>query len=152
MYKYDPKSLCADEFINHEEILETLRYADENKDNVELIDQILEKARPRFTEKGTFCTGLTHREASVLLACTIPEKIQEMYSLAEEIKRAFYGNRIVIFAPLYLSNYCVNGCLYCPYHMKNKHIPRKKLTQEEVKAEVIACLLYTSFKFFCFYS
>ena len=138
MYKYDPKSLCADEFINHEEILETLRYADENKDNVELIDQILEKARPRFTEKGTFCTGLTHREASVLLACTIPEKIQEMYSLAEEIKRAFYGNRIVIFAPLYLSNYCVNGCLYCPYHMKNKHIPRKKLTQEEVKAEVIA--------------
>ena len=138
MYKYDPKSLCADEFINHEEILETLRYADENKDNVELIDQILEKARPRFTETGTFCTGLTHREASVLLACTIPEKIQEMYSLAEEIKRAFYGNRIVIFAPLYLSNYCVNGCLYCPYHMKNKHIPRKKLTQEEVKAEVIA--------------
>ena len=138
MYKYDPKSLCADEFINHEEILETLRYADENKDNVELIDQILEKARPRFTEKGTFFTGLTHREASVLLACTIPEKIQEMYSLAEEIKRAFYGNRIVIFAPLYLSNYCVNGCLYCPYHMKNKHIPRKKLTQEEVKAEVIA--------------
>ena len=138
MYKYDPKSLCADEFINHEEILETLRYADENKDNVELIDQILEKARPRFTEKGTFCTGLTHREASVLLACTIPEKIQEMYSLAEEIKRAFYGNRIVIFAPLYLSNYCVNGCLYCPYHMKNKHIPRKKLTQEEVAREVIA--------------
>ena len=138
MYKYDPKSLCADEFINHEEILETLRYADENKDNVELIDQILEKARPRFTEKGTFCAGLTHREASVLLACTIPEKIQEMYSLAEEIKKAFYGNRIVIFAPLYLSNYCVNGCLYCPYHMKNKHIRRKKLTQEEVKAEVIA--------------
>lgn len=138
MYKYDPKSLCADEFINHEEILETLRYADENKNNVELIDQILEKARPRFTEKGTFCAGLTHREASVLLACTIPEKIQEMYSLAEEIKKAFYGNRIVIFAPLYLSNYCVNGCLYCPYHMKNKHIRRKKLTQEEVKAEVIA--------------
>ena len=138
MYNYDPKSLCADEFINHEEILETLKYADENKNNIELIDSILEKARPRVTENGTFCSGLTHREASVLLACDIPEKIEEMYNLAEEIKKAFYGNRIVIFAPLYLSNYCVNGCVYCPYHQKNKHIPRKKLTQEEVAREVIA--------------
>lgn len=84
------------------------------------------------------CKGLTHKEASVLLACEIPEKIEEMYKIAEEIKLAFYGNRIVIFAPLYLSNYCVNGCLYCPYHMKNKTIPRKKLTQEEIKNEVIA--------------
>ncbi len=138
MYNYDPKSLCADEFINHKEILETLKYADENKNNIELIDSILEKARPRVTENGTFCSGLTHREASVLLACDIPEKIEEMYNLAEEIKKAFYGNRIVIFAPLYLSNYCVNGCVYCPYHQKNKHIPRKKLTQEEVAREVIA--------------
>lgn len=138
MYKYDPKSLCADEFISHEEILDTLKYAEENKDNVALIDRILEKARPRVTEKGTICSGLTHREASVLLACEIPEKVEEMYALAEEIKRAFYGNRIVMFAPLYLSNYCINGCVYCPYHMKNKHIPRKKLTQEEVAREVIA--------------
>ena len=138
MYKYDPKSLCADEFINHEEILETLKYAEENKDNLDLIDSILDKARPRVTDNGTFCTGLTHREASVLLACENPEKIQDMYALAEEIKKAFYGNRIVIFAPLYLSNYCVNGCVYCPYHQKNKHIPRKKLTQEEVAKEVIA--------------
>ncbi len=137
-YSYDPKSLCADEFINHEEILETLRYADENKNNVALIDEILEKARPRVTDQGTFCSGLTHREASVLLACDIPEKIEKMYALAEEIKKAFYGNRIVIFAPLYLSNYCVNGCVYCPYHQKNKHIPRKKLAQEEVAREVIA--------------
>ncbi len=137
---YNPKSLKAEEFINHEEILETLRYAQENKNNVELIDSILAKARPQKSEDGkqTFCKGLTHREASVLLACDIPEKVQEMYNLAEEIKQAFYGNRIVIFAPLYLSNYCVNGCVYCPYHAKNKHIPRKKLTQEEVKAEVIA--------------
>lgn len=138
MYQYDPKSLCADEFINHEEILETLKYAEENKNNLELIDQILEKAKPRVTKKGTVCSGLSHREASVLLACEIPEKIEEMYALAEEIKKAFYGNRIVIFAPLYLSNYCVNGCVYCPYHLKNKHIPRKKLTQEEVAKEVIA--------------
>ncbi len=127
---YDPKSLKAEEFIDHQEILDTLEYAEQNKNNVEVIDQILEKAKLR--------KGLSHREASVLLACDIPEKIQELYSLAEQIKKDFYGNRIVIFAPLYLSNYCVNGCLYCPYHQKNKHIPRKKLTQEEVKQEVIA--------------
>lgn len=135
---YNPKSLHAEEFISDEEIRETLRYAEENKNNVELIDAILEKARPRVTEKGTTCAGLTHREASVLLSCEIPEKIEEMYALAEEIKKAFYGNRIVIFAPLYLSNYCVNGCVYCPYHKKNSHIARKKLTQEEVAKEVIA--------------
>lgn len=135
---YDPKSLKAEEFINHEEILETLEYAEANKKNYELIDQILEKARPVKTKTGYVCNGLTHREASVLLACEDPEKIKKMFEIAEEIKLAFYGNRIVIFAPLYLSNYCVNGCLYCPYHLKNKHIPRKKLTQEEVKAEVIA--------------
>ena len=138
MAVYNPKSLIADEFINHEEILETLRYADENKHNVELIDAILEKARPRRENGVLHCTGLTHREASVLLACEIPEKVDAMLRLAEEIKLEFYGNRIVIFAPLYLSNYCVNGCLYCPYHAKNKTIPRKKLTQEEVRAEVIA--------------
>ncbi|MDP4120437.1 MAG: [FeFe] hydrogenase H-cluster radical SAM maturase HydG [Bacillota bacterium] len=135
---YNPKSLCADEFINHEEILDTLEYAEKNKNNVELIDSILEKAKPRKTDSGTFCSGLTHREASVLLACDIPEKIQQMYDLAKEIKQAFYGNRIVIFAPLYLSNYCVNSCVYCPYHMKNKSIPRVKLTQEEIAREVNA--------------
>ena len=138
MAVYNPASLKADEFINNEEILATLAYADEHKNDVELIDQILEKARPRKTATGCVCAGLTHREASVLLACDIPEKVQRMYEIAEEIKLAFYGNRIVIFAPLYLSNYCVNGCVYCPYHLKNKHIPRKKLTQEEVRAEVIA--------------
>ena len=127
---YNPKSLKAEEFISDEEIRETLAYADANKDNIELIDQILAKAKE--------CKGLTHREASVLLACPIPEKIQEMYDLAAEIKKEFYGNRIVLFAPLYLSNYCVNGCTYCPYHAINKHIPRKKLTQEEIRAEVSA--------------
>ena len=121
---YNPKSLKAEEFISDEEIRETLAYADANKENVELIDQILAKAKE--------CKGLTHREASVLLACPIPEKIQEMYDLAAEIKKEFYGNRIVLFAPLYLSNYCVNGCVYCPYHKKNQHIARKKLTQEEI--------------------
>lgn len=135
---YDPKSLCADDFIDHEEILATLAYADKNKDNRELIGQILEKARPRRERNSTVCAGLTHREASVLLACEDPEILQKIYALAEEIKLAYYGNRIVIFAPLYLSNYCVNGCVYCPYHMKNKSIPRKKLTQEEVRQEVIA--------------
>ena len=135
---YNPKSLCADDFINHEEILATLEYAEQNKNNLELIHQILEKAKPKKQGNSTVCAGLNHREASVLLACEDPEVLEQMYALAEEIKLAYYGNRIVIFAPLYLSNYCFNGCVYCPYHMKNKHIPRKKLTQEEVKQEVIA--------------
>ena len=130
MYKYDPSSSKAEEFINHEEILETLAYADANKDNIALIDEIMEKAKLR--------KGLTHREASVLLACSDEEKNQEIYALAEQIKKDFYGNRIVMFAPLYLSNYCINGCVYCPYHLKNKHIARKKLTQEEIRREVIA--------------
>ena len=137
---YNPKSLKAEEFINHGEILDTIRYAEENKHNIALIDDILAKARPVKSADGTqtHCAGLSHREASVLLACDIPEKVAQMYQLAEEIKQAFYGNRIVMFAPLYLSNYCVNGCVYCPYHMKNKHIARIKLTQEEIKKEVIA--------------
>lgn len=127
---YDVTSKCADDFINHEEILETLAYADENKDNLVLIDSLIEKAKKR--------KGLSHREASVLLACSDEEKNQEIFKLAEQIKKDFYGNRIVMFAPLYLSNYCINGCTYCPYHLKNKHIARKKLTQEEIRQEVIA--------------
>lgn len=127
---YDVYSKHADDFINHEEILETLAYADENKANEALINSILKKARLR--------KGLSHREASVLLACQMEEKNQEIYKLAEQIKKDFYGNRIVMFAPLYLSNYCVNGCTYCPYHLKNKHIARKQLTQEEIRKEVIA--------------
>lgn len=138
MSVYNPKSLKAEEFINDGEIRETLKYAEENKNNLPLIREILEKARPKNTPTGAHCTALTHREASVLLACEIPEVVEEIFKIAEEIKLAYYGNRIVIFAPLYLSNYCVNGCTYCPYHLKNKTIPRKKLTQEEVKAEVIA--------------
>ena len=127
---YDVKSSKAEEFICHEEILETLDYAEKNKHNAALIDEILAKARLR--------KGLSHRDAAVLLDCDIPEKNEEIYRLAEQIKKDFYGNRIVMFAPLYLSNYCVNGCVYCPYHAKNKHIPRKKLTQEEIKKEVVA--------------
>lgn len=127
---YDPKSMKAEEFISHEEILDTLAYAQENKSNEKLIDAILEKAKMR--------KGLTHREASVLLACEMPDKIQQVYALAEQLKKDFYGNRIVMFAPLYLSNYCINGCVYCPYHAKNKHIARKKLTQEEIVKEVMA--------------
>ena len=127
---YNVKSPKAEEFINHEEILDTLAYADANKNNAQLIDEILEKARQR--------KGLTHREAAVLLDCNLEEKNQEIFSLAEQMKKDIYGNRIVMFAPLYLSNYCVNGCVYCPYHLKNKHIARKKLTQEEIKREVVA--------------
>ena len=138
MSQYNPKSLSADEFINDEEIRATLDYAEANKNNLQLIEEIIAKARPVKTARGCRCAGLSHREASVLLACEDRQMLKKIYAVAEEIKLAFYGNRIVIFAPLYLSNYCVNGCLYCPYHLKNKRIPRKKLTQEEVKAEVIA--------------
>ena len=138
MFQYNPKSLKAEEFIHDGEIRETLAWAEANKNNLPLIHEILEKARPVKTETGWTCAGLSHREASVLLACEDEEVLQKIYAIAEEIKLAFYGNRIVIFAPLYLSNYCINGCVYCPYHRQNKHIPRKKLTQEEVKAEVIA--------------
>ncbi|MGI6452416.1 MAG: [FeFe] hydrogenase H-cluster radical SAM maturase HydG [Syntrophomonadaceae bacterium] len=127
---YNPKSSKAGEFIAHEEVLETLEYAEKNKNNAELIDDIIEKAKLR--------KGLSHREASVLLACEIPDKNEEIYALARQIKNDFYGNRIVLFAPLYLSNYCINGCVYCPYHRKNQHITRKKMTQEDVRREVIA--------------
>lgn len=127
---YNVKSLKAEEFICHEEILNTLEFASANKRNEKLIDQILAKAREK--------KGLNHREAAVLLDCEIIEKNEEIYNLAKEIKNQFYGNRIVLFAPLYLSNYCVNGCVYCPYHAQNKRIKRKKLTQEEIVKEVIA--------------
>ena len=127
---YDPKSLKAEEFISDEEIQDTLAYAEANKENMELIDQILEKAAEM--------KGITHREAAVLLECPSEEVKARIFDLAKKIKLRFYGNRIVMFAPLYLSNYCVNGCVYCPYHGKNKHIARKKLTQEEIRREVIA--------------
>ena len=125
---YNPKSSKAEEFIAHEEVLASLEYGEKNKSNVEEIDRILNKAREK--------KGITHREAMVLLDCDIEEKNQEIYALAKEIKEEFYGNRIVMFAPLYLSNYCINGCVYCPYHKKNTHIARKKLTQEEIVKEV----------------
>ena len=128
MYRADSKK--AEEFISHDEILDTLKYAEENAGNRELISSIIEKARA--------CKGITHREAALLLECNDPELLEEIFSLAKEIKQKFYGNRIVMFAPLYLSNYCVNSCVYCPYHIKNKTIARKKLSQEDIEREVIA--------------
>ena len=127
---YNAASPHATEFIDHEEIMETLAYAEQNKSNGALIDEILDKARLR--------KGLSHREAAVLLDCDLEDRNQEIYALAEQIKKDFYGNRIVMFAPLYLSNSSINGCVYCPYHLKNKHIARKKLTQDEIRQEVIA--------------
>lgn len=127
---YDVKSPKAEEFISHEEILATIEYANQNKNNAELIAKVIEKAMA--------LKGLSHREASLLLACEVPELNQKIFNLAEQIKKDFYGNRIVLFAPLYLSNYCVNGCTYCPYHAKNRHIPRLKMTQEQIRKEVIA--------------
>ena len=127
---YDKRSSKAEEFISDEEILDTLEYAKTNKSNRELIDSLIERAKD--------AKGLSHREAAVLLECDLPDENEKMFKLAKEIKQKIYGNRIVMFAPLYLSNYCVNGCVYCPYHHKNKHISRKKLTQEEIIKEVTA--------------
>ena len=127
---YDPKSPHAVDFINDEEIKATLKFAEENKNNREMIEALIERARD--------CKGLSHREALLLLDCELPDLNEKMFALAKEIKEKFYGRRIVLFAPLYLSNYCVNGCTYCPYHAKNTHIRRKKLTQDEIRDEVIA--------------
>lgn len=127
---YDCKSKNATDFIDDQEILDTIAYAEKNKRNRQLINDILERARE--------CKGLSHREAAVLLECDLEDENKEMVVLAQEIKQKLYGNRIVMFAPLYLSNYCINGCVYCPYHISNKNISRKKLTQEEIVREVIA--------------
>ena len=137
-FAYDPKSSCADEFINHQEILDTLEYAQAHKDDVELCREILKKCGPHLSPASEHGAMITHREASVLLACDDPWVNAEIRRLAREVKLAYYGNRIVLFAPLYLSNYCINGCLYCPYHAKNRTIPRRKLTQDEIRAEVEA--------------
>ena len=130
VYSYNVKSKQAEEFINHQEILDTLEYAQANRGNRPLIESLIEKAAS--------CRGLSHREAALLLECDQPDLTSRIFHLAQEIKRKFYGNRIVMFAPLYLSNYCVNGCVYCPYHAKNRTIARKKLSQEEIRREVIA--------------
>lgn len=127
---YNIKSRQAEEFIHHQEILETLEYARANRGNRPLIESLIDKA--------ALCQGLSHREAALLLECEDPELMERIFHLAREIKQKFYGNRIVMFAPLYLSNYCVNGCVYCPYHAKNRTIPRKKLSQEEIRREVVA--------------
>ena len=130
---YNPLSTHADEFIDHAEVLETLAEARRESQNPQRFSEILEKAAR--------CKGLSHREAAILLDCEDPVLEERLYALAGEIKQRFYGNRIVLFAPLYLSNYCINGCVYCPYHAKNRSIPRKKLTQEEIAAEVRALIL-----------
>ncbi len=129
---YDPKSVHADDFISHEEILASLEEAKVQSHNPALIDEILSKA--------ALCKGLSHREAAVLMECQDPAIEERLFALAREIKHKFYGNRIVLFAPLYLSNYCINGCVYCPYHAKNRSIPRKKLSQQEIDAEVRALI------------
>ena len=128
--KYDVKSSKAEEFINHAEIEDTLVYAAAHKEDAALIDKLIDKA-----EKGG---GLDHREAAVLLECTLEDRNARIFKVANELKMRLYGNRIVMFAPLYLSNYCINGCTYCPYHGSNRDIPRKKLSQEEIRREVIA--------------
>ena len=125
---YNPKSTKAEEFISNDEILNTLEFIKNNKNNINLIKEIILKAKQK--------NGLNHREAALLTACNDAALNNEIFELAKKIKEEYYGNRIVLFAPLYLSNYCINGCVYCPYHAKNKHIPRKKMTQEKITKEV----------------
>ena len=129
---YNPLSTHADEFIDHAEVLETLAEAARKSSDKQVVRAILEKAALQ--------KGLSHREAAILMDCNDPALEAQLYALAAEIKQHFYGNRIVLFAPLYLSNYCINGCVYCPYHAKNRSIPRKKLSQEEVAEEVRALI------------
>ena len=127
---YNPNSDIATEFIDHNEILDTIEYAEVKASDAAYVDSLIRKSLE--------CKGLTHREAAVLLECDDPDTVERIFKAANEIKQRFYGNRIVMFAPLYLSNYCVNGCVYCPYHLKNKTIPRRKLSQDEIRREVTA--------------
>ena len=129
---YNPLSAKATDFIDHQEVLDSLEEASRESKNRERVEEILAKA--------ALLKGITHREAAVLLECQDPDLEERIYALAKEIKHRFYGNRIVLFAPLYLSNYCVNGCVYCPYHAKNRTIPRRKLSQEEIEEEVRALI------------
>ena len=129
---YNPKSAHAEEFIDHQEVLDTLEEAARESGNHQRVLEILEKA--------ALCKGLTHREAAILMDCNEPGLEEKIYALAASIKHRFYGNRIVLFAPLYLSNYCINGCTYCPYHAKNRTIPRRKLSQQEIEEEVRALI------------
>ena len=129
---YNPLSTHAEEFIDHQEVLDSLEAAEKDSQTPALVAQILEKA--------ALLKGLSHREAATLMACSDPALEQRIYALAADIKQRFYGNRIVLFAPLYLSNYCVNGCVYCPYHAKNRSIPRRILSQEEIAREVRALI------------
>lgn len=131
---YDAKSMKAEEFIDHNEIMATLEYAAANKNNAALISEIIEKAKLR--------KGLSHREAAVLLDCELEDKNAEIFALAEQIKKDFYGNRIVMFAPLYLSNYCINGCVYCPYHSVNKHIARKNSLRMKSVPKLLPCRIW----------
>ena len=130
MIEYKVQSPRAEEFIHDGEIMATLEYAAKHRNDKVLVDEILARAA-----EGK---GLNHRDATVLLECDDPEIVERIFALARQIKQRIYGNRIVMFAPLYLSNYCINGCVYCPYHAKNRTIPRRKLTQDEIRREVIA--------------
>ena len=126
---YNITSKKASEFIADEEIISSIRYAEENSSSSDLIDQILDKAEQM--------KGITHREAALLLLSQSKEVEQRIFDLARRIKERIYGNRIVLFAPLYLSNYCVNGCVYCPYHAKNRTIPRHQRSQDQDRKSVV---------------
>lgn len=116
------------DFIDDKEILWSLEEAKVKAGEKACVRSILEKARE--------CKGLTHREAAVLLEVSDPEIIEEIYQSAKVIKEKIYGNRIVLFAPLYISNYCVNNCEYCAYKHTNQDLVRRKLRMDELADEV----------------
>ena len=134
MAEYNSISKKAEEFINDAKIRETLAFAEAHKDDLALMNNILEKGREY--------RGLSYAEAATLLECEDPDIIRQIFELGKEIKEHFYGNRIVMFAPLYLSNYCVNGCVYCPYHGQNKTIPRKKLSRRRSDRKLSPCRIW----------
>ncbi len=128
--QYNPRSSRAVEFISHSEILSSLEYAAANRADISLIDATLDKAA-----QGK---GLTHREAALLLECCDEARVERIFEIAAQIKERIYGRRVVMFAPLYLSNYCVNGCLYCPYRADNYATRRHRLSQDEIRSQVTA--------------
>ncbi len=130
MEHYDVMSAKAAGFMAQGKIEHILKLAREYAKDRSLVEGLLGLAEEM--------QGLSAMAAATLLLNSDKDVTARIFALAEKVKNAYYGNRIVLFAPLYLSNYCVNGCTYCPYHRQNVHIPRKKMTQEEIKAEVMA--------------
>lgn len=118
------------DFLDENIINQIISDAEKKSENSEIVREILKKA-----EKAE---GITDEEAAILLSIKDENLLEEMYTVSKKIKEKIYGKRIVMFAPLYISNYCVNNCRYCGYKHCNDELFRKKLNSEELIAEVKA--------------